>query len=127
MPVPDSPPATSKAQILDSAAPLSTRADDVSHAVRHGTLPVIVSGQLVELALLKERANATRRISMVLEGDDPGSVSVDARIEDGCLLISLNSAAPREAAVLDHYTREVQDLTRRLGWEFVETRLEILG
>jgi hypothetical protein len=110
----------------DDAATAHAKADDASF-VRHGTLPVIVSGQLIELALLRDRRTArdsgpTRRLSMVLESATPGPVTVEARVVDDCLVIGFSggysTAAP---AIRNEYTEEVETLARRFGWKFTHT------
>ena len=105
------------------------KADDASQAVRHGTLPVIVSGQLVELALLKERrpsrdAGPTRRLSMVLDAAASGAVTLDARLQGDSLVIEFDGNAGTDAAARRDYAGEVQALARRLGWKFTDTMWE---
>jgi hypothetical protein len=106
------------------------KADDATtYTVQHGTLPVFVAGQLVELTLLRERrpsrqGDANRRLSMTLEAPASGSVKVDARVDGECLLVSFESAVAPQTATRESYAREVEALARRLGWTFTETRWE---
>jgi hypothetical protein len=95
--------------------------------VNHGTLPVIVAGQLVELTVLSERRSArdagTRRMSLSLDTASSGPVRIEARLESDRLVVRLDGMAPEEASHAS-YVREVEALARRIGWQFSHTILE---
>jgi hypothetical protein len=100
------------------------KVDESPSAIRHGTLPVIVSGQLVELELLRERRRDTgplRRLSMVLDSAGAGTVTVNASLSGERLVVEMDSAAGESLAARNEQLQEVQQLARRLGWQFTET------
>ncbi|MEJ1964212.1 MAG: hypothetical protein WDO56_22775 [Gammaproteobacteria bacterium] len=108
---------------------IPVKLDETAYTVAHGTLPVFIAGQLVELTLLRERrptrdTEPTRRLSMVLEAASPGSVKIDAQVEGDCLVIALDGAESADAEAPEGYAREVEALARRLGWKFTGVRWE---
>lgn len=120
-------PEISRAHEMEAMPRSHVKANDTTYLVQHGTLPVFVAGQLVELTLLRERrlvreAVPTRRLSMTLEAPVSGSVKVGARVEGESLLISFESAVTPETATRESYARELAALARRLGWTFTQTR-----
>jgi hypothetical protein len=97
--------------------------DDGSVGYRYGTLPVIVSGQLVELDLvvLQQRpgeGNATpvRRLVMTLRTESFGQVKIEARALDSRLIVTFTGESPATADELSARTTELRDLLKRLGW-----------
>jgi hypothetical protein len=95
--------------------------------VNHGTLPVIVAGQLVELTVLCElrsmRDTGTRRMSMSLDTTSNGPVRIEARLERDRLIVRLEGMGPEETSHAS-YAREVEALARRIGWQFSHAILE---
>lgn len=97
--------------------------DGGSVGYRYGTLPVIVSGQLVELDLVvlqqKPRDEATtpvRRLVMSLRTESFGQVRVDARALDNRLVVTVTSESPHSDEELSATRDELNTLLKRLGW-----------
>jgi hypothetical protein len=103
-------------------------ADEASY-VQHGTLPVIVAGQLIELSLLRERRSArdsvlTRRLSIVLDSSATPALVVDAHVHDDELVIAFSGSCSQGAPRLERHAHEIRALAGRLGWSFSAMRWE---
>ena len=97
--------------------------DGGSVGYRYGTLPVIVSGQLVELDLVvlqqRQQSDAStpvRRLVMSLRTESFGQVRIDARALDNRLVVTFTGESPRSADELASYGAELRTLLKRLGW-----------
>jgi hypothetical protein len=125
VPTPQIDPASTHAQeTLDQAR--HARHDGEKPTTAHGTLPVLVMGQLVELTLLREARSSrhdepVRRMRMRLDAEAGGRVTIDARVQDGRLVIDFGSTAPADAELRARVTAEICALAARLGWQFDPT------
>lgn len=101
--------------------------DEGSLVYRQGVLPVLISGQLVELDLVyfNERREADRpvglrRLVMTLKTETLGRIEVQAQAVGDRLAISINAETAAASEALSAHAGEVRELVRRLGWN-VET------
>ena len=97
--------------------------DEGGTAYRYGTLPVLVSGQLIELDLVsfqpKRPQAATpqvRRLVMTLNTESFGPLQVEARALSDRLVITFTGRTAESAAELAPHADEVRSLATRLGW-----------
>jgi hypothetical protein len=116
---------TSAQETLDHAR--HARHDGEKPTTAHGTLPVLVMGQLVELTLLRETRSSrhdepVRRLRMRLDAETGARITVDARVQDGRLAIDFGSTAPADAELRARITAEICALATRLGWQLDETQ-----
>jgi len=101
--------------------------DEGSLAYRQGVLPVLISGQLVELDLVyfnerreADRPAGLRRLVMTLKTETLGRIEVQAHAVGDRLSISINAETQASREALSVHADEVRELIARLGWS-VET------
>jgi hypothetical protein len=90
---------------------------------RYGSLPVLVSGQLVELDLVRMRprsgtdSNASRRLVMTLDIASLGPVEIKAERSGARLSITFAGREVDGDEELAAYEAEVRELIARLNWK----------
>jgi hypothetical protein len=106
-----------------SAHSLLNSHDGGAVAYRYGSLPVLVSGQLMELELVlfqqrQPQAGEThlRRLVMTLDTETLGPLQIEARALNDRLMIRFTGQSAEAAAQLAPYGRDVEELAARLGW-----------
>jgi hypothetical protein len=106
-----------------SAQSLLNRQDDGAVIYRYGSLPVLVSGRLMELELAlfqqrepREGEARLRRLVMTLDTETLGPLQIEARSLNERLVIRFTGRSAQAAAHLAPYGRDVEQLAARLGW-----------
>jgi hypothetical protein len=84
---------------------------------------VIVGGQLVELAVLRERrmqrdAAPVRKLTMTLRTAATDELRVDAHVQDERLVVEFTGTGAADATSCAGHAEEVRALASRLGWTF---------
>jgi hypothetical protein len=94
-----------------------------SLAYRFGSLPVLVSDQLIELdmVLFHEHAPVSRpqglkRLVMSLRTETLGRIEIVAQSLDTRLSLSISADSTQSTGLLANHVDEVKDLIGRLGW-----------
>ena len=97
---------------------------DASVARHYGTVPVLVSGQLVELQFVAFQHRETpvdktpvRRLVMTLTPPALGPLQVAAQAQGNRLSITFTSESAHTTEVLATHAHEVRELVGRLGWQ----------
>jgi len=106
-----------------SAQDLLNSQDGGAVVYRYGSVPVLVSGQLLELELVlfqqrQPQAGETqlRRLVMTLDTETLGPLQIEARALNDRLMIRFTGQSAEAAAQLAPYGRDVEELAARLGW-----------
>jgi hypothetical protein len=116
-------PSSERRDAFKYARELLNTQDAGALAYRYGSLPVIVSGHLVELDLVvfRERrpqpgSAALKKLVMTLRTDTLGTVEIVAQSTEGRLSVSIASPSAEATEQLSSHAREVRELVGRLGW-----------
>lgn len=107
----------------DLARRLLNTQDEGSLLYRYGTLPVLISGQLVELDLVyfrerevADRRNGLRRLVMSFKTEALGRVEIVAHAVGDSLSIGMKAESAQSSTALAAHAQEVRDLVGRMGW-----------
>lgn len=110
-------------EIRKLAQRLLNSQDSGAIAYHYGSMPVLISGQLVELDVLlfRERESAQqnaglRKLVMTLNTESLGRVEIVAQSIDNHLSVSITTQSPQATEKLAGHVTEVRDLVTQLGW-----------
>jgi hypothetical protein len=96
----------------------------VAVARHYGTVPVLVSGQLLELQFVAfqhretpQEQNPVRRLFMTLATSALGRLQIAAQAQGNRLSITFTSDSSNATEALATHAHEVRELVGRLGWQ----------
>jgi flagellar hook-length control protein FliK len=96
----------------------------VAVARHYGTLPVLISGQLLELQFVAfqhretpQEQNPVRRLFMTLTTSALGRLQIAAQTQGNRLSITFTSGSAHATEALATHAHEVRELVDRLGWQ----------
>lgn len=96
----------------------------VAVARHYGTVPVLISGQLVELQFVAlqhretpREPNPVRRLCMTLATSALGRLQIAAQAQGNRLSITFTSDSTHATEALATHAHEVRELVGRLGWQ----------
>lgn len=98
--------------------------DGGSVAYHYGTVPLLVSGQLIELDLVHFQPRQpqaggaqVRRLVMTLDTQHFGPLRIEARALEDRLMVMFTSETPQSSAELATYADDIRGLASRFGWK----------